>query len=100
MRKVTHVLAMIPSETRTTTAGFNGGAIAVYIVTRYIILIVKEVGKLRDPKQNYFQRRVIYCAWNVISVFDIGAVDKLQMYCSFVMTPDLCCFDRVNLDLN
>ncbi len=100
MRKVTHVLAMIPSETRTTTAGFNGGAIAVYIVTGYIILIVEEVGKHWDPKQIKFWRRVIYRAWNVISVFDIGIVDKLQRYHFFVTTPDLCCFDCVDLDLN
>ncbi len=54
MRKITRVLAVIPSETRTASAWFNGGAVAVDVVAGNIILIVGEVSKLRDPKQTKF----------------------------------------------
>ena len=96
MRKITRVLAVIPSETRTASAWFNGGAIAVDIVAGNLILIVEEVSKFQDPKQIKFWRRVLNRAWNIIDVLDVGVVDKLQAYCSFITMPDMCCFDCVD----
>jgi hypothetical protein len=55
MRKVTLVLAMIPSERRTTAAGFNSGAIAVNIVDGDMILIVEKLASFGIPSKLNFE---------------------------------------------
>ncbi len=94
------MLALIPRQTGTTSAGFDSSTITVYIITREIIFVLEEISQFRNPKKIKFQRGIKNCSRYVIGMSHIEIINEVESDCSFISLPYLCGLNCVNFDID
>ncbi len=100
MSDVASMLAMIPRQMGTTSAGFDCSTITVNIITREIILVLKEISQFRYPKKIKLQRGIINRSRYVIGMSHIGIINGVDSDCSIISLADLWGLNRVDFDID